>query len=154
MVAEPEYALAEPASAEDWDALHTLRRQELFSRHEGVVYDPNHPHDRPPNIPLVLRHRGVAIGTARLDPIASDIVVLRLVAIDRARQGEGHGRVLMAMFEELARKRGASRVLVNAHPAATKFYERLGYGPEAWDDPSGARGGIASSCVQMSKALD
>jgi N-acetylglutamate synthase-like GNAT family acetyltransferase len=144
-----EYELVEPASPEDWEALHALRRKELFSRRD--TYDPNHPDDRPPNVPLVLRYAGVAIGTARLDPIAPDAVVLRLVAIDRDRQGEGHGRVLMGMFEELARKRGASRVLVNAHPSATGFYERLGYGPEAWDD--GARAGIASSCVQMSKGL-
>jgi N-acetylglutamate synthase-like GNAT family acetyltransferase len=148
------YQLVQPETPEDWQALHNLRRSELFARKVGIVYNDNHPDDRAPNhFPLVLKLNGKCVGTARLDLFKSGEGVLRLVAVDPALQRRGHGRILEQAFEELARSKGVSKLFVNANPTAVGYYEKLGFVHEHWEDPAGPRTGFAKTCAPMTKVI-
>jgi N-acetylglutamate synthase-like GNAT family acetyltransferase len=148
------YELVQASSPEDWEALHNLRRSELFARREGVTYEADHPDDRAPNhFPLVLKFQNQHIGTARLDLFEKGGAAIRLVAIARREQRKGHGRVMEQLFEEFARSQGVSKIFVNAHSSAVGYYERLGFVHEDWPEPSGTRSSIARDCVLMAKPL-
>lgn len=148
-----QYELVQAASPEDWRFLHSLRRSELFERKEGVIYNTNHPDDRAPNhFPLVLKFQGRHVGTARLDILKDDVCdgVVRLVAIVKEEQRRGHGRVLMELFENLARFNGVDLLLLYAHLSAVGFYEKLNFIHEDWIDPTGA---VVEGLVPMTKKL-
>lgn len=148
------YELRAVTSPADWQAMHDIRRAELFrpGRHgDDIVYDENHPADRDPaNVPYVLMLADVPIGITRLDRRGT-VGVVRLVAIVRARQGKGHGRVLSELVVAEARRFGITRLQVNAHPDAVGYYERTGWKREEWDPSEMV--GIAADCVQMVKGI-
>lgn len=148
-----DYQLVIVESSEEWNALHNLRRSELFERKENIVYNPNHPDDRASNhFPLVLKHQGKCVGTARLDLFEPGKGAIRLVAIDRTLQRQGHGRVLAHLFDEVARSKGVSKLFVNANLAAFGYYEKLGFIHEDWNDPAGPHG-ITQGCTPMTKVI-
>ncbi len=150
----PSYELVQVESPEEWEALHNLRRSELFVQKEGIVYNDNHPDDHAPNhFPLVLKLGGRCIGTARLDLFDNGSGAIRLVAVDPTLQRQGHGRVLEQKFEELARSKGVSKLFVNANPTAIGYYEKLGFVHEDWEDPAGPRTGLAKGCAPMTKVI-
>ncbi len=150
-----QYDLVHVTSAEDWEALHELRRAELFHWREGVAYDADHPADRAPNhFPLLLKLDGKPIGTARLDLLDGEMAASRLMAIDGSHQRQGHGRALARKFEEIALTVGVAKLVVNANPKAVGFYERLDFVHEDWPDPSPASARMAKNSVQMTKGID
>ena len=101
--------------------------------------------------PLLLKFRGVPIGTTRLDFLGNKEGVIRLVAIRADYQNAGHGRVLSAMVEEQAKADGIATLFVNAAPEALGYYEKTGYERHGWS-PSELVG-IAADCIQMRKRL-
>ena len=148
------YELVQVSTAEQWQAVHDLRQAELFVRHPGIVYDPAHPDDRAPmHFLFLLQLDGRAMGTARLDLDEPGRAILRLVAIAKTDQRKGHGWVLQRRVEDFARSRNVIDLFVNAAPSAVGFYERMGFIREDWDDPNGARKGVADDCVPMRKRL-
>ncbi|MEK7098390.1 MAG: GNAT family N-acetyltransferase [Patescibacteria group bacterium] len=151
---EISYELVQASSPEDWEALHDLRRLELFARKKGVVYDTNHPDDRAAkNFPLVFKLNGKSIGTARLDVFDNGEGVIRLVAIAKEEQRKGYGRILEQKFEAFARSNGVSKLLVNANPTAVGYYEKLGFVHEEWNDPAGRLSGIGKDSIPMRKII-
>jgi GNAT superfamily N-acetyltransferase len=102
----------------------------------------------PANVPYLLMLDGAPIGITRLDRRGTTGVV-RLVAIVRDRQGQGHGRVLSDLVEIEARRFGITRLQVNAHPDAVGYYERTGWKREEWDRSEMV--GLAVHAVQMVK---
>ena len=152
---EKRYELVKAESSQEWEALHDMRRSELFVRREGVTYNTNHPDDHTPtHFPLVLKLDGNTIGTARLDLFDNDESAIRLVAIAKNGQRKGHGRILWQMFETFARSKSVTRVYVNSFPTAVGYYERLGFIRGEWNEPSGApRSGLGAGCIQMTKAI-
>ncbi|CAN7407661.1 GNAT family N-acetyltransferase [Devosia sp. LjRoot16] len=147
------YELRELASPEDWEAMHRIRLEVLFTaeRHPGLVYDRAHPHDlEPTHSKFVLMHDGVPIGTTRLDPRGEGGIV-RLVAIVPPLQRQGHGSVLEALLIDYARARGMKRLWLNAARDAVGFYEKLGWTAEVWDEVELAT--FAHNCVQMTKPI-
>jgi GNAT superfamily N-acetyltransferase len=134
--------------------MHDLRRRVLFApgRHASdVEYDDNHPDDRAENnVPHILMLDERPIGVARID-VKADVAIVRLVAIDPAAQGQGHGRMMDRMLTEKAWELGIRQLRVNAAPDAVGFYEKTGWRREAWDQDELV--GIASNCVQMVKDL-
>ena len=147
-----DYELVQVLTADEWQAVHDMRRAELFVRHPGIRYDENHPDDRMPgHFLFLLLLNGEAIGTARLDLAAPRKGIMRLVAITRDKQRKGHGRVLQERFETFARGMGVTDLYVNAARDAVGFYERMGFIPEHFDDA--ARKGIADDTVPMRKRL-
>lgn len=138
----------------EWAAMHDIRRRVLFAprRHRMKIdYDENHPDDRAENnVPHVLMLDEAPIGVARLD-LKGDHAVVRLVAIEPGRQGQGFGAMMDKMLTEKAWQLGVKQLRVNAAPDAVGFYEKAGWRLETWDADELA--GIASDCVQMVKDL-
>jgi GNAT superfamily N-acetyltransferase len=139
------YRLSKPSSAEEWAAYHAIRRRVAFEAGEDIEDDPeDHAQG---NFPLLLRLGSSAVGTIRIDSMSNGDAALRLVAIDPARQGEGHGRILLREAEGFARDIGCRRAVVYATPEAAGFYAAAGYAEDEFDD--NYFGGI----VQMAKPL-
>ena len=99
------------------------------------------------HFPLLFKLGAAPIGTIRVDSLNNGNAALRLVAIDPARQGEGHGRILLREAEGFARDIGCRRAVVYATPEAAGFYAAAGYSEDEFDD--NYFGGI----VQMAKPL-
>jgi GNAT superfamily N-acetyltransferase len=136
----------------DWARYHEIRKAELFDRRgRGGAYDPHHPDERARNhYPLLLTYEGRGIATARLDVVGNGDAIVRRVAVTRAEQRKGHGRVLDEMVGQFARRRGVRRLLVNAAAEAVGYYRRIGYEPAIWSmsEPSDGH-----PHVQMMKRL-
>lgn len=146
------YELRPVTTAQEWAALHDIRRATLFTPERGIVYDEHHPHDlNPAHQCFLLLYEGQPIGVVRLDPRGEDAMVVRLVGILPQLQGQGHGRVLGQLVEQEARRRGARRLMLNSRDTAVGFYERTGWTAEVWDAAELAD--IAAHCVQMTKAI-
>ena len=147
-----DYELVQVLTADEWRAVHDMRRAELFVRHPSIAYNENHPDDRMPgHFLFLLLLKREAIGTARLDLAPPRKGIMRLVAITRDEQRKGHGRVLQERFETFARGMGVTDLYVNAARDAVGFYERMGFVPKHFDDA--ARKGIADDTVPMRKRL-
>ena len=147
------YALAIVTDPDQWTRYHFIRQAELFEgRHRQVPYDPDHPDERlPTNFPLLLAWNGVGIATTRLDLLSGGAAAIRLVAVTKAEQGKGHGRMLHTLVEEFARRKGVARLVVNAAPEAVGFYRRMGFTRDDWDPAELT--GMASDCIQMAKEI-
>jgi GNAT superfamily N-acetyltransferase len=139
------YRLSRPASVEEWTAYHDIRRRVAFEAGEATDDDPEERAEG--NFPLLLKLGAAPIGTIRIDSLSNGDAALRLVAIDPAHQGEGHGRVLLREAEGFARDIGCRRAVVYATPEAAGFYAAAGYAEHEFDD--NYFGGI----VQMAKPL-
>ncbi|WNJ90641.1 GNAT family N-acetyltransferase [Bosea sp. 685] len=139
-------------SAEDWKALHAIRRAVLFKpgRH-AFEYDENHPDDRiESNSLFLLMSAGEAIGVVRLDRHGR-IGIVRLVAIMADRQRRGHGRSLSQLIDAEASRVGLTALRVNAAADAVGYYEKTGWHRSEWDPAE--LSGLAAGCVQMEKSL-
>lgn len=150
---DAKYLLEVVNTPEEWEAYHLIRRQELFEARGRIgIYDANRPEEHAEsNFPLLLTLNGHGIATTRLDLRDDGTAVIRLVAVSKANQGKGHGRVLAKLVDDFARLKGVKKLLVNADPSALGYYEKLSYVREDWD-PSELVG-ISSSSIQMSKTL-
>jgi len=139
------YRLRPPASPDDWEVYHRIRRDVLL---EAQKYALEHPDDHAPgHHPLLLCLDDQPIGSIRVDITEAGEAGLRLVAIDPALQRRGCGRILLQLAENFARERGCSRAVLYATPDAVGFYTKAGYAEEDWDDV------YISGIVQMTKPL-
>jgi GNAT superfamily N-acetyltransferase len=135
------YCLRTPSCKDDWQAYHGIRRK--------VFNLPRPEHDDSPDChPLVLFLEDKPVGAIQIDDLRNDAAALRLVAIDPAFQGGGHGRVMLQHAENFVRELGCRKAVVYATPEAAGFYAQAGYDEEDWDTV--CMGGI----VQMLKKLD
>ncbi len=145
--------LAPASCSEDWEALHDLRRTELFAG-KDIIYNPHHPDDFAANhFPLVFKDQGECVGTTRLDLLGDGAAAIRLVAISKKYQRRGYGKILLELLEDRARSHGVSKLFVNARPTAIGYYERFGFRTEDWNDPCGPCVGIFKDCVPMAKNI-
>lgn len=65
---------------------------------------------------------------ARLDKTDQDHVAqVRFVAVEKAQQGKGYGRMIMEAVEEISEDRGDTKMILNARDYAVDFYLKLGY---------------------------
>lgn len=77
----------------------------------------------------VLGEPGAVFGSIMLLP-DNEMLMVYSVAIDPARQGEGHGRALMAFAEDHARHLGLPRMMLYTNEKMSDniaLYKRLGY---------------------------
>lgn len=82
-------------------------------------------------IAVALGEHDEVLGSARLLPAPGDLSrQVRQVAVSPHAHGQGLGRTLMGVLEDLARKEGATELWLNARQTAYGFYERLGFVPE------------------------
>jgi GNAT superfamily N-acetyltransferase len=138
---EKNYRLDQPRCAQDWHAYHGIRRR--------VFHLPRPDEDISPDThPMLLWHQDKPIGAIQIDDLRNSAAALRLVAIDPAFQGGGHGRVMLQEAEQFVRALGCRKAVVYATPEAAGFYAQAGYDEEDWDEV--CMGGI----VQMLKKLE
>ncbi|WP_428486997.1 GNAT family N-acetyltransferase [Rhodopila sp.] len=134
------YRLDPPRCGQDWQAYHGIRRKVFNLPRPDEATDPGcHP--------LLLWLEDQPIGAIQIDDLRNAAAALRLVAIDPAWQGGGHGRVMLQRAEDFAREIGCQKAVVYATPEAAGFYAQAGYDEEDWDEV--CMGGI----VQMLKTL-
>jgi GNAT superfamily N-acetyltransferase len=135
------YRLDKPRCDRDWQAYHGIRRKVFHLPRPDEPISPDcHP--------LLLFLEDRPIGAIQVDDLHNAAAALRLVAIDPAFQGGGHGRVMLECAERFVRELGCSKAVVYATPEAAGFYQTVGYDEEDWDEI--CMGGI----VQMLKRLD
>jgi GNAT superfamily N-acetyltransferase len=80
---------------------------------------------------LALAEDGIPIGHVALRRLGDEWEVKRLIVTTGARR-RGVGRVLLGAVEDIARRNGARRVILQAgdkQPEAVAMYERLGWTP-------------------------
>lgn len=139
---------------EEWAAMHDIRRRVLFApgRHSpDIIYDENHPEDRADgNVPHLLMLEDVPIGVVRLD-LRDTVAIVRLVAIEPAYQGQGHGSLMDELVTQKAWGLGVRQLRVNAARTAVGFYQKTGWQEAEWDAEELA--GLAADCVQMVKDI-
>ena len=135
------YRLEQPRCDQDWHAYHGIRRKVFHLPRPDVPISPDcHP--------LLLFLEDQPIGAIQVDDLHNAAAALRLVAIDPAFQGGGHGRAMLECAEQFVRGLGCRKAVVYATPEAAGFYQTAGYDEEDWDEV--CMGGI----VQMLKNLD
>ncbi|HEY0183810.1 MAG TPA: GNAT family N-acetyltransferase [Rhodopila sp.] len=140
-IGDGSYRLVSPRCDQDWHAYHGIRRKVFHLPRPDEAISP-YCHA------LLLFLEDEPIGAIQIDDLRNAAAALRLVAIDPAWQGGGHGRVMLERAEQFARELGCSKAVVYATPEAAGFYQTVGYDEEDWDEV--CMGGI----VQMLKILD
>ena len=137
------YRLSPPASAEDWETYHRIRRDVLLEARKYAIEQADE--CAPGHHPLLLWLDNRPIGAIRIDMLDEGRAGLRLVAIDPAHHGRGHGRQLLQLAEDFARDAGCTRTVVYSTQDAAGFYAKAGYSEDDWDDI------YVAGIVQMAK---
>lgn len=71
---------------------------------------------------------GVLKAIARLDETDQpNVAQVRFVAVEKAQQGKGYGRMIMEAVEEISEDRGDTKMILHARDYAVDFYLKLGY---------------------------
>jgi|SRR6516162_7664627 len=114
------YSLRPVQSPQQWSAYHAIRRDAIFATLlPGQAYDEHDPDEfEHRHLPHVLLRDREVIGTVRIDLIGDIQAGLRLIAIRRDLQRQGHGSVLLQLAEQAARAFGRTEIVINAHPAS------------------------------------
>ena len=82
----------------------------------------------PATIHMAAFDSGTVVSTVRFDQYPDEETYLvRRMATQPDRQGEGIGTVVFRAAEQLAIKNGARKVMLHARLGAVSFYEHLGY---------------------------
>jgi ribosomal protein S18 acetylase RimI-like enzyme len=119
--------LRTPESPEDFQRYFELRRQVLRAPWGGQPGSERDALEESADHALIENERGRVIAVGRVHLNAPHEAQVRYVAVAAEARGRGHGRRLMAYLEQLARQRGASRVVLNAREDVVPFYRKLGY---------------------------
>ena len=86
------------------------------------AYDETAPDEvAPGNFPHVLLHDGDIVGVVRIDLIGPNRAGLRLVGIRSDLQRQGHGRVLLKLAQDAARRLGKTEITIKAHPTSPAY---------------------------------
>jgi len=145
------YALRPARSPQEWSAYHAIRRDAIFAPLlPGQAYDEHDPDEfERGHLPHVLVRDGEVIGTVRIDLIGDTQAGLRLIAIRRDLQRQGHGRVLLRLAEQAARAFGRTEIVINAHPTSLPFYLANGYREGEWRDAAP----VPATLIRVGKRL-
>jgi GNAT superfamily N-acetyltransferase len=145
------YALRPARLPQEWSAYHAIRRDAIFSvLLPGQAYDEHDPDEfERGHRPHVLVRDGEVIGTVRIDLIGDTQAGLRLIAIRRDLQRQGHGRVLLRLTEQAALAFGRTEIVINAHPTSLTFYLANGYREGEWRDAAP----VPATLIRVGKRL-
>lgn len=81
-------------------------------------------------------YQGVEIvGYAHVQLWPGKRAAIRMMVIDEARRGQGHGSALMHLLEQWLKLHNYKSVHIESAPAAYNFYTKLGFLPMAFNDP-------------------
>ena len=125
------YRLAPPSCRADWDVYHRIRQEVLLESLKYAMEQPDE-EDEPGHHPLLFWKDDQPIGTIRIDELDGGAAALRLVAIDPALQGQGHGAALLTEAERFARDLGCGKAVVYSTTEAIGYYEAGGFFEDEW----------------------
>ena len=145
------YTLRPARSPQEWSTYHAIRRDAIFAALlPGQAYDEHDPDEfERDHLPHVLVRDGEVIGTVRIDLIGGTQAGLRLIAIRRDLQRQGHGRVLLRLAEQTALAFGRTEIVINAHPTSLTFYLANGYREGEWRDAAP----VPATLIRVGKRL-
>jgi len=145
------YTLRPARSPQEWSTYHAIRRDAIFAALlPGQAYDEHDPNEfEHGHRPHVLVRDGEVIGTVRIDLIGDTQAGLRLIAIRRDLQRQGHGRILLRLAEQAARAFGRIEIVINAHPTSLTFYLANGYREGEWRDAAP----VPATLIRVGKRL-
>lgn len=121
------FEITSPSFSEEFEAYYDLRWRILrrpWKEPRGSEKDDHE--DRAIHV-TALDQEGRLIGVGRLHRNCATECQIRYMAIEPDWRGRGVGRAILGRLEALARKEGATSMVLNAREGATKFYERMGY---------------------------
>jgi GNAT superfamily N-acetyltransferase len=130
-----QYRLSRPTDSAEWEAYYAIRRSVNFDTDDGEPSEQDLREDQAPgNHPLLLWLEDQPIGAIRIDRLDNGGAAFRLVAIDPACQGHGHGRALLREAEDFARDLGCRQAVIYSTVEAAGFYAAAGYAEDLWED--------------------
>lgn len=116
-----------PTTLQDFDKYYRLRWQILrkpWGQPRGSEVTPDE--DACVHV-MACDDAGEVLGVARLQFNSLAVAQVRCVAVDTQAQGKGIGKKLMRHLESVARKKGATELILDARSNAVEFYKNLGY---------------------------
>lgn len=121
------YQVITPATEEQWEAYYNLRWEVLrkpFHRPRGSEKDA---YDQVAEHRMLVDDRGHLIGVGRLHFNSAEEAQIRFMVVNPDYQAEGHGVTLVHDLELLARKQGATRMIIRSRDTTLGFYLKCGY---------------------------
>lgn len=121
------YEVRCPQSDAEWAAYYELRWQVLRAPWNQPAESAADPVEAVSEHAVILDDQGRALATGRLHFNSPTEGQLRSMATAAHARGQGLGRRVVEHLEQIARRRGASAIVLNARNDAAGFYEKLGY---------------------------
>lgn len=148
---QPDLIMKPVGTEAEWDAYHEIREHEVFRPHRGsdFEYDRDHPDEKKKNnAPMIFCLDDEIVGVVRLDKLSKTRLVARVFGFRASHQKKGLGTQAMQLIEEYALEHEFKSLVVNSHPTAVKFYEKMGLIKDFWKGEPSDLG-----CVPMGKKL-
>jgi len=76
---------------------------------------------------MLVDDKGDPAGVCRMQLNTPGEAQLRFMGIRQDLQGKNYGSLLLGYFDELARKKGCTHIILQSRENAVRFYERNGY---------------------------
>lgn len=121
------YQVIAPQTEQQWQTYYDLRYRVLrepFQRPRGSEQDE---YDQVGLHRMVVNDAGSAVAVGRLHFNSPDEGQIRFMASAPEHLGEGHGVAIVYALEQLARKEGASHIVINSRDNTLGFYQKCGY---------------------------
>ena len=123
--------IVEHGASEYWEAVKL--RDRVLRQPLGLAFTEMELAAEADQLHFVGYQNGEPVACAVLQWVAPGIAKMRQVAARPDLQGQGLGCRLVQAFEDEAKKRGASEIVLHARGTAVPFYLRMGY--EVVGDP-------------------
>jgi len=130
--------IGKPETPEQFDEYFDLRWRVLRAPWDKLRGSEKDEYDEDADHVTVRGQDGRLLGVGRLHMNTAREAQIRYMATEEFCRGFGIGRTLIGRLEEIARERGAERIVLNARAHVVGFYQRFGYsvtgpGPTLFD---------------------
>ncbi|MDD4212495.1 MAG: GNAT family N-acetyltransferase [Bacilli bacterium] len=101
-------------------------RKTVFIEEQHVAYEEEFDLDDDHYVVLLSYHEGIAVATARMRQLGSDLKVGRVATLQEYRH-QGHAKALMEEAIRYGRNLHLQKVILDAQLTAIPFYEKIGF---------------------------
>lgn len=116
-----------PQTADEWQTYFSIRYTTLRSEWGQPAGSEHLDDDNTSFHALAYDENGEAVGVCRLHFNTPTQGQIRMMGVVQGIRTKGVGRALMLYFENLARQKGATQMVLDARESAVRFYTKLGY---------------------------
>lgn len=120
------FKIQHPVTKEDFEKYYQLRYEALrkpWGQPAGSETDP----DDHKSIHAIVIYKDQAVAVCRLQFNDSTQGQIRYMGVDENYRGYGVGAAILQWLENIAKKKGASHIILHARENAVGFYEKQGY---------------------------